>query len=158
MFPVFLYCCSVPSTAPAFQPHPQAAQADQSRQVLYASSGALWNLSRHPDNRDYLNRVELDIKTRVAAVDVLATRAPSSQPLSAHSLSVPFSSSQGSPGAASAVLAGGGRHGQGGGSGGGGAMVTGMNPLGRHGVPSISAEEVELLSEMLAVPLYNPGG
>jgi hypothetical protein len=133
----------------------QAAEAEQARQVLYASSGSLWNLSRHPDNRDYLNKVELDIKTRVAAVDVLATRAPSSKPLPGNRLPATSASSDASPGVAAALL---GQAGAGGDGSGGGAIVTGMSPLGRHGVPAISGEEVELLTQMLAVPLYTPGG
>jgi hypothetical protein len=134
----------------------QAAEAEQARQVLYASSGSLWNLSRHPDNRDYLNKVELDIKTRVAAVDVLATRAHPSKPQPGTRLPAALASSDASPGAAAAALLG--QAGAAGGGSGGGAIVTGMSPLGRHGVPAISGEEVELLTQMLAVPLYTPGG
>ncbi|KAF5832483.1 hypothetical protein DUNSADRAFT_11605 [Dunaliella salina] len=39
--------------------------------IIYCSSGCLWNLSRNPDNRDLLYRVELEVKSRQAMVDVL---------------------------------------------------------------------------------------
>ncbi len=34
------------------------------RQVVYATSGALWNLSRHPDNAFAMYRLELQVKAK----------------------------------------------------------------------------------------------
>jgi hypothetical protein len=45
--------------------------------ALYCSSGALWNLSRHPGNHQQLYQLELRLKTRSAAVDVLQSAAAS---------------------------------------------------------------------------------
>lgn len=41
-------------------------------EVLYSSSGALYNLSRHPGNRQLLYRLELEVRTRGALADVAA--------------------------------------------------------------------------------------
>ncbi len=44
-------------------------------QVLYCTSGALWNLSRHPDNHTQMYCLELEVRNGIHTIHTIRTHA-----------------------------------------------------------------------------------